>query len=63
MFSTKTNRYDLCGTVANAENKKGVIRIICTQPITGRSVEVTTKDPILTLCEVQVMGVPVSGKL
>ena len=61
--SINTNQYELCGTVANAEKKNGIIRIICAHPITGRYVKITTTDPVLTLCEVQVMGVPVSGKL
>ena len=53
---TNTN----CGTYGSSKGKS-VLEIACTSSLTGRYVFVISQSA-LTLCEVEVMAVPKSGK-
>ena len=47
-----------CGTYGNSYRKR-VLNIACDPPLKGRFVTVSVKDTKLSLCEVEVMAVPV----
>ena len=51
-------RNPLCGTFQQATGRR-VLEIKCSKPLQGRYVTVSIPRPMLSLCEVQVMGVPV----
>ena len=45
----------VCGKYGTASGKR-VLEITCSKPLHGRYVTVSTPTPMMTLCEVEVMG-------